>query len=261
MLVTRLFTEVLDKDECLIMKGCERFSNYEGYASTFVWSGNHCDKTKRDRWGRICTEVVAIDALVFNDFEKQFQKRMVERELSKAFAGFHTSESSTSEQIPAVCTGNWGCGAFGGDKRLKALIQLMAAAQAKRDVCYLTFDDTNLRDDLYKIHEYLTVTNPLGIGNILKLIEQYRANKIIFHVHKPKMNLFQYIVAVFDGTMESSDEEEDFGSMEMQQIDEVEASSVQEACVELDWGDVGDSVTPTTFKNNFSETDFKANTP
>ena len=25
----------------------------------------------------------------------------------------------SSANLPAVCTGNWGCGAFGGDKRLK----------------------------------------------------------------------------------------------------------------------------------------------
>ena len=27
--------------------------------------------------------------------------------------------------LSAVCTGNWGCGAFGGDKRLKGEIQLL----------------------------------------------------------------------------------------------------------------------------------------
>ena len=46
-----------------------------------------------------------------------------------------------------------------------ALIQLIAATMAKRDVCYLTFDDTTLRDELYDIHEYLTKANGgMGIG-------------------------------------------------------------------------------------------------
>ena len=45
-----------------------------------------------------------------------------------------------------------------------ALIQLMAAAHAKRDVCYYTFDDVKLRDDLHKIHTFLTSGNILSIG-------------------------------------------------------------------------------------------------
>ena len=45
-----------------------------------------------------------------------------------------------------------------------ALIQLLAAARAKRDVCYFTFDDEKLRDDLHKIHSFLTAGNILGIG-------------------------------------------------------------------------------------------------
>ena len=45
-----------------------------------------------------------------------------------------------------------------------ALIQLMAASVARRDVCYYTFDDDKLKDDIYNIHNYLTVINRLGIG-------------------------------------------------------------------------------------------------
>lgn len=36
---------------------------------------------------------------------------------------------------------------------------MMAAAVAKRDVCYFTFDDADLRDDLHKMHEFLTDKN------------------------------------------------------------------------------------------------------
>ena len=32
---------------------------------------------------------------------------------------------------------------------------MMAAAVAKRDLCYFTFDDADLRDDLNKMHEFL----------------------------------------------------------------------------------------------------------
>ena len=52
----------------------------------------------------------------------------------------------------AVATGNWGCGAFGGDVRLKALLQLMAAAVSGRDVVYFTFGDRQLQEDLFSMH-------------------------------------------------------------------------------------------------------------
>lgn len=36
-----------------------------------------------------------------------------------------------------IATGNWGCGAFGGDPELKAIIQWLAASQVKTVVCFL----------------------------------------------------------------------------------------------------------------------------
>ena len=38
---------LFDADTVLIPSGCERFSDYTGYASTFAWVGNHEDKTGR----------------------------------------------------------------------------------------------------------------------------------------------------------------------------------------------------------------------
>jgi len=36
-----------------------------------------------------------------------------------------------------------------------ALIQLMAAAEAKRDVCYFTFKDSQFVDDLCDIYDFI----------------------------------------------------------------------------------------------------------
>mmetsp|Transcript_32916 Transcript_32916/g.45939 ORF Transcript_32916/g.45939 Transcript_32916/m.45939 type:complete len:169 (+) Transcript_32916:247-753(+) len=38
-------------------------------------------------------------------------------------------------------TGNWGCGAFGGDIPLKAMLQWIACSEAKKKVLYHTFGD------------------------------------------------------------------------------------------------------------------------
>ena len=55
----------------------------------------------------------------------------------------------------AVATGNWGCGAFGGDPHLKFLIQLLAASQCNRDMVYFTFGDVQLMNKLKKMHNFL----------------------------------------------------------------------------------------------------------
>lgn len=171
MIVTRLFTECLDSKECLIMTGCERYSEYEGYSDSFRWKGNFEDLTERDTLGRLSCEVVAIDAQVFrSDYYKQFKASNVDRELNKAYCGFKTSFNEVN--TPAVCTGNWGCGAFGGDKQLKALIQIMAASVAKRDVCYFTFDDEQLTTDLYNVHNRLCKENKT-VGELYSMLEEY----------------------------------------------------------------------------------------
>ena len=43
LLVSMLFTEKLQTNETVIIKGCERFSSYTGYAGTFQWAGDYCD--------------------------------------------------------------------------------------------------------------------------------------------------------------------------------------------------------------------------
>ena len=55
------------------------------------------------------------------------------------FSSCHHRESNP---VP-IATGNWGCGAFGGDVQLKFLIQLLAASQNDRDLAYFTFKVSN----------------------------------------------------------------------------------------------------------------------
>jgi poly(ADP-ribose) glycohydrolase len=151
MIVSRLFTEELAENECLFINGAERFSNYTGYGRTFRWDSNFKDPAPRDDWGRLRNEIVAIDAKVFGSLPPQLTERNLRRELNKAFCGFYRNDNDTRE-LSAVATGNWGCGAFGGDHRLKALLQLMAAAQARRSVYYFTFGDHALCRDIYQVH-------------------------------------------------------------------------------------------------------------
>ncbi|KAK5854060.1 hypothetical protein PBY51_015162 [Eleginops maclovinus] len=171
LIVSRLFTEALEYNECLIITGTEQYSKYSGYAESYKWKATHKDETPRDDWQRRCTEIVAIDALKFRHFLEQFLPEKMARELNKAYCGFFRNNVN-SNALSAVATGNWGCGAFGGDTRLKALIQLMAAAEAGRDMAYFTFGDAQLMRDVHAIHSFLT-KRQVNVGRLYKLLNQY----------------------------------------------------------------------------------------
>lgn len=156
LLCSRLFTEQLDLNECVLISGCERFNSYSGYASTFKWTGCYDDRTPFDSSRRRKCCVVAIDAIYFRNQSHQYQEELMKRELNKAFVGFYHELSSPAA---AVATGNWGCGAFNGDKSLKALLQLMVCCVARRPLVYYTFGDEQLRDEFFYIFKFLTRNN------------------------------------------------------------------------------------------------------
>ena len=54
-------------------------------------------------------------------------------------------ERRNSSTARPFATGNWGCGAFGGDPQLKSLLQWIAASVAARAVTYLPFGDARVR--------------------------------------------------------------------------------------------------------------------
>lgn len=83
LLISRLFTERLAKNECLVVMGCERFSSYSGYASTFKWTGPFTDATPFDESRRRKCCIVAIDAIYLHEAQHQYKEELMLRELNK----------------------------------------------------------------------------------------------------------------------------------------------------------------------------------
>ena len=88
----------------------------------------------------------------------------MQRELNKAFVGFHSPESKT--ELESVATGS--CGAFHGYPWLKLILQLMAASQAGRNVAYFTFGDEELMRDGVEMYKLLHEHN-VTVGKLDKL--------------------------------------------------------------------------------------------
>ncbi|XP_039532274.1 poly(ADP-ribose) glycohydrolase isoform X1 [Pimephales promelas] len=184
LIVARLFTEKLADNECLKITGPQIYNSTDGYSKGFSWVGPYIDQVRRDAWKRRYRQIVAIDALDFKNPREQYTKENIKRELNKAFVGFQGSPKT------AIATGNWGCGAFKGDPKLKALIQLMAAAVADRDMAYFTFGNEHLAYEVQRMHEILT-QNRVTVDKLYKLLTDYSGH-YDREYHSPK-DLYRFI--------------------------------------------------------------------
>lgn len=198
LIVARLFCAEFDDNECLVMMGSERFSDYTGYSDSFCFGGDHQDATSRDGWGRMRTTIVAIDALEFSRWgaSDEFRQRNVERELNKAYCGFLAVDDGSppaASALPLVSTGHWGCGAFGGTKELKSLIQLMAASLSRRDMLYFTFGDEVFAQRLKDTHALLLQQNAT-VGDVYEAITEYAE---LMEDSQGNMDLFDFLAARF----------------------------------------------------------------
>ncbi|XP_048803071.1 poly(ADP-ribose) glycohydrolase isoform X1 [Lagopus muta] len=210
LIVSRLITEVLDHNECLIITGTEQYSEYTGYAETYRWARSHEDKTPRDEWQRRYTEIVAIDAFHFRRFLDQFGPEKIRRELNKAYCGF-SRPNVPPQNLSAIATGNWGCGAFGGDSRLKALIQILAAAESGRDIVYFTFGDVELMRDIYSMHTFLCEKNQT-VGDVYRLLLRYYNEECrTCSTSGPEVKLYSFIYNTIESYADSTDDDEEKG--------------------------------------------------
>ena len=70
-----------------------------------------------------------------------------------------------------ICTGRWGCGAFGGDIYLKFLIQWISCSAAQRKMLYLSQDEEEKKElqvmiNFMKNRQYLS-------SDIMEVMEDY----------------------------------------------------------------------------------------
>lgn len=128
-----LFPKEMEDDECIVFRNVWQHADYTGYLETFRFAG----PLKEEK--RVAT-IIAMDALMGRQWER------FERDIRKAYLGFSAVSS------PIVSTGNWGCGAFGGNPTLKFIQQVMAAQWAgKTKLRYSTFGNPRQRANLHNL--------------------------------------------------------------------------------------------------------------
>ncbi len=134
--------------ESILITGAETFATYTGYGGSFTYTGPYTDPNPVDPDNRCSLDIVAIDAIpaawLPGGAIYQYKPDSIFREICKAYCGFSfraCGDSSGGGACVPVATGNWGCGAFGGNKELKTIVQWLAASNAGRKVHYCTFRD------------------------------------------------------------------------------------------------------------------------
>eukprot|EP01006_Ploeotia_vitrea_P050390 TRINITY_DN67455_c1_g1_i1.p1 TRINITY_DN67455_c1_g1~~TRINITY_DN67455_c1_g1_i1.p1 ORF type:complete len:440 (-),score=37.22 TRINITY_DN67455_c1_g1_i1:78-1397(-) len=158
LLVSLLFTVKLEDEEALLVSGHLKYSQYTGYVQSFTFVGDNEDNTP--------LKMCAIDATPFFGDVAQYEQKMLHREAVKALAGFKGSTT--------VATGNWGCGAFGGDAQLKALLQWIAATVAGcKELVYCVWDNEPLAAALTQLQQVQGLT----VGKLWTILLKFEVSK------------------------------------------------------------------------------------
>ncbi|GJN22690.1 hypothetical protein PR202_gb10284 [Eleusine coracana subsp. coracana] len=196
LIVGMLFMASMEDNEAIEIIGAER------YGSTFRFVGDYLDTRPFDSLRRRRTRILAIDALARPSLS-QYESSGLLREANKAFCGFmdpskqqfyvklfqnqdsnnkdNCSSTSSSEYI-GVSTGNWGCGAFGGDPEIKSMVQWIAASQALRPfVNYYTFEAASLE----KLEEVIQWVLHHGwtVGELWHMLLEYSSQRLRKETH------------------------------------------------------------------------------
>ena len=171
--MSMLICEDMEDNEAILIQGADQFSEYKGYGFRFEYVGPYEDPNPIDSCNRRCVSIIAIDAtpVTFPD-ASQYQKNIIARELWKALCGFSVSisgDNPETKELRPVATGNWGCGAFGGNKQLKTLEQWMAATVAGRPVKYYTFSDQELGEQQATLLEALN-RETVTVGRLYRFL-------------------------------------------------------------------------------------------
>jgi poly(ADP-ribose) glycohydrolase len=189
-IVSMLMCDKLEDNEAVVIVGAERFSRHSGYGKEFKYAGPYPDGRRIDDYGRLDHHIVAIDALVFKKRGKeQFDEVNILRELNKAWIGFkgdpqeqHDFHRGKIPQLRPICTGKWGCGVFGGDPQLKALLQWAAASENSRGIVFMGFKDRSLSGLPSVISKYSNMPVRVLISDILSVCPS------VINYNKPLFN-------------------------------------------------------------------------
>ena len=177
-IVSMFLMEVMEDNDAIRIDNLIQYSNYSGYAFSFKYE----ESAIKDEQNLIRHNIIAIDAVCA--YSGGVDRESIKRDLIKAYVGFNLinfDDKDVAKMEKTISTGNWGCGAFGGDYELKFIQQWLAATYAGVEkLYYYTFGRKEMDNAVKNLEEmkslnaddlYEAITNSkLVRGEVLDII-------------------------------------------------------------------------------------------
>lgn len=116
-----------------------------------------------------------------------------------AFPG--DAKNEICQNSSGIATGNWGCGAFGGDPEIKSIIQWLGASQALRPfIHYYTFGLAALQR-LEQVSEWISLQG-WTVGDLWNMLVEYSSQRLNGETH---VGFFSWLLPEEQADSSSSD--------------------------------------------------------
>ncbi|CAH8382027.1 unnamed protein product [Eruca vesicaria subsp. sativa] len=166
------------------------------HQSLFIDKGEsemQLDSNDKDA-GLLHTETSTSHGTPLNDVETNREKHA-----SNFVRDVEGSDCLDHEDV-GVATGNWGCGVFGGDPELKAMIQWLAASQAQRPfISYYTFGAEAL-ENLDQVTKWI-LSHDWTVGDLWNMVLEYSAQRLC---KQTNLGFFSWLLPSLDTTNEAT---------------------------------------------------------
>ncbi|XP_044465082.1 poly(ADP-ribose) glycohydrolase 1-like isoform X4 [Mangifera indica] len=180
-----LFLPSMADNEAIDIVGAERFSDYNGETNKalcgFIDQSNFGQYEKLFPDGGLY-EANDEDNMPRNKFLEGSSTAIETNEDKSVNPMLRNSDPKSSQfrnhkGFPGIVTGNWGCGAFGGDPELKAIIQWLAASQALRPLMsYYTFGVEAL-ENVGQVTQWI-LSHEWTVGDLWNMMVEYSSQRL-----------------------------------------------------------------------------------
>ncbi|RZC47964.1 hypothetical protein C5167_040917 [Papaver somniferum] len=114
--------------------------------------------------------------------------------------GEHSNQDSDVQDDIGIATGNWGCGAFGGDPEIKAITQWLAASQALRPfISYYTFGEEPLQS-LEQVSHWI-LSHGWTVGELWNMLAEYSTQRVN---GETRMGFLSWLLPILPSPLEQS---------------------------------------------------------
>ena len=154
----------MSDDDIIFMKNSLQINKTSGYGETFKFEGNYEDINYIKRKNTI----IAMDSYDQNSYEE----KIILRDLHKCYIGYKYKNNDLNG---IICTGKWGCGAFGNDPVLKLLEMFIVASilNINENELHFHWMNENNFNEIYSTVDKC-IKKELSIKKILGIIFGYR---------------------------------------------------------------------------------------